>query len=272
MRTRESSHPRLDLPFRPSNGRPSHPVRFGELPGAHHPVDGRPSQARAPLDFGACQQSIPRFRRHDTKPFRSLSRVSLPLPRDSPSHRPGSLAPAARTRSGRSERVRTVQDERSEVGSFSRMGTPSRHSDPGPVHCRVFSESSGRRARCVRCSRRSVAVARAGVNALAGRAVRRLVKDGRTDAPKPRWVPADPGAIRQLERVDRDLLTRRDVERPFGGAGGADCCGRSGRGSPATRGCCGGPTSCGRFGSSGGGRRFPDRGAAAVASRVSRRA
>ena len=36
--------------------------------------------------------------------------------------------------------------------------------------------------------------------------------DGRTDAPKPWWVPAIPGAIRQLERVDRDLLTRRDVK------------------------------------------------------------
>ena len=138
MRARQSSDPRFDLAFRPSNGRPSHPVRFGELPGAHHPVDGRPSQARAPLDFGACQQSILRFRRHDTKPLGSLSPVSLPLPRDSPSHRPAPLRRQPGPARGRSERVRAVQDERSEVGSFSRMGTPSRHSDPGPVHCRVF--------------------------------------------------------------------------------------------------------------------------------------
>ena len=182
MRARESSDPRFDLAFRPSNGRSSNPVRLGELTGAHHPVDGRPSQASAPLDFGACQQSIPRFRRHDTRPFRSLSTVSLQLPRDSLRHRLGSIAPAAWTNSWRSEWVRAVRDERSELGSFSRMGTPSRHSDPGPVHSWVFSESSGQRARCVGCSQRSVAVARAG---------------------------------------------------------GADCCGRSGRGSPATRGCYG---------------------------------
>ena len=126
MGARESSDPRFDLAFRPSNGRSSNPVRLGELPGAHHPVDGRPSKAGAPLDFGACQQSILRFRRHDTRPLGSLSSVSLPLPRDSPSHRPGSIAPAAWTHSRRSERVRAVQDERSEPGPFSRMGTPSR--------------------------------------------------------------------------------------------------------------------------------------------------
>ena len=34
--------------------------------------------------------------------------------------------------------------------------------------------------------------------------------------PKPRWLLAIPDAIRQLERLDRDLLTRRDVERLFG--------------------------------------------------------
>ena len=33
---------------------------------------------------------------------------------------------------------------------------------------------------------------------------------------KPRWLLALPDAIRQLEALDRDLLTRRDVERLFG--------------------------------------------------------
>ena len=33
---------------------------------------------------------------------------------------------------------------------------------------------------------------------------------------KPRWLLAVPDAIRQLEALDRDLLTRRDVERLFG--------------------------------------------------------
>ena len=33
---------------------------------------------------------------------------------------------------------------------------------------------------------------------------------------KPRWLLAIPDAIRQLEGLDRDLLTRRDVERLFG--------------------------------------------------------
>ena len=32
----------------------------------------------------------------------------------------------------------------------------------------------------------------------------------------PRWLLALPDAIRQLEALDRDLLTRRDVERLFG--------------------------------------------------------
>ena len=32
----------------------------------------------------------------------------------------------------------------------------------------------------------------------------------------PRWLLALPDAIRQLETLDRDLLTRRDVERLFG--------------------------------------------------------
>ena len=32
----------------------------------------------------------------------------------------------------------------------------------------------------------------------------------------PRWLLAIPDAIRQLEALDRDLLTRRDVERLFG--------------------------------------------------------
>ena len=34
--------------------------------------------------------------------------------------------------------------------------------------------------------------------------------------PKPRWLLAIPDAIRQLEGLDRDLLTRRDLERLFG--------------------------------------------------------
>ena len=142
--SRESGDPRFDLAFRPSNGRPSNPVRFRELTCAHLSVDGGPSQASAPLDLGACQQSILRFRRHDIQPFCALSPESLPLPRDSPGHRPGSIAPAAWTNSRHSEWVQAVQDERSELGSFCRMGTPTRHSDPGPVHCWV-SESSGRR-------------------------------------------------------------------------------------------------------------------------------
>ena len=33
---------------------------------------------------------------------------------------------------------------------------------------------------------------------------------------KPRWLLAIPDAIRQLEALDRDLLTRRDVEKLFG--------------------------------------------------------
>ena len=33
---------------------------------------------------------------------------------------------------------------------------------------------------------------------------------------KPRWLLAVPDAVRQLERLDRDLLTRRDLERLFG--------------------------------------------------------
>ena len=33
---------------------------------------------------------------------------------------------------------------------------------------------------------------------------------------KPRWLLAIPDAIRQLDALDRDLLTRRDLERLFG--------------------------------------------------------
>ena len=33
---------------------------------------------------------------------------------------------------------------------------------------------------------------------------------------RPRWLLAIPDAIRQLETLDRDLLTRRDLERLFG--------------------------------------------------------
>lgn len=34
--------------------------------------------------------------------------------------------------------------------------------------------------------------------------------------PQPRWLLAIPDAIRQLEALDRDLLTRRDLEQLFG--------------------------------------------------------
>ena len=34
--------------------------------------------------------------------------------------------------------------------------------------------------------------------------------------PTPRWLLAIPDAIRQLDQLDRDLLTRRDLERLFG--------------------------------------------------------
>ena len=34
--------------------------------------------------------------------------------------------------------------------------------------------------------------------------------------PKPRWLLAIPDAIQQLEKLDRTLLTRRDIERLFG--------------------------------------------------------
>jgi len=33
---------------------------------------------------------------------------------------------------------------------------------------------------------------------------------------KPRWLLAVPDAVRQLERLDRDLVTRRDLEKLFG--------------------------------------------------------
>ena len=33
---------------------------------------------------------------------------------------------------------------------------------------------------------------------------------------RPRWLVAIPDAIRQLEKLDQDLLTRRDMERLFG--------------------------------------------------------
>ena len=33
---------------------------------------------------------------------------------------------------------------------------------------------------------------------------------------RPRWLLAIPDAIRQLEALDRELLTRRDIERLFG--------------------------------------------------------
>ena len=42
------------------------------------------------------------------------------------------------------------------------------------------------------------------------------MREGCLMPPKPRWLLAIPDAIRQLEKLDRDLLTRRDVERLFG--------------------------------------------------------
>ena len=39
---------------------------------------------------------------------------------------------------------------------------------------------------------------------------------GRPVPAKPRWLLAIPDAIRQLEKLDPDLLTRRDLERLFG--------------------------------------------------------
>ena len=33
---------------------------------------------------------------------------------------------------------------------------------------------------------------------------------------RPRWLLAVPDAIRQLEELDRELLTRRDIEQLFG--------------------------------------------------------
>ena len=39
---------------------------------------------------------------------------------------------------------------------------------------------------------------------------------GRAVPARPRWLLAIPDAIRQLEALDQDLLTRRDIERLFG--------------------------------------------------------
>ena len=39
---------------------------------------------------------------------------------------------------------------------------------------------------------------------------------GRPVPAKPRWLLAIPDAIRQLEKLDQDILTRRDLERLFG--------------------------------------------------------
>ena len=59
--TWESSNPRFDLAFRPSNGRPTNLVRFRKFAGAHHPVDGGSPQASPPLNLGTYQQSIRRI-------------------------------------------------------------------------------------------------------------------------------------------------------------------------------------------------------------------
>ena len=52
----------------------------------------------------------------------------------------------------------------------------------------------------------------------------------------PRWLLAIPDAIRQLEALDRDLLTRRDLEQLFGvsRARAATLMQTFGAGSPAT--------------------------------------
>ena len=77
-----SSNPRVDLAFRPSNGRPSNPVRFREFTTPHLVVDGGVLQAHA-LHFGARHQSILRFRRHDlvpsvhSRPYRCRCSVTL---------------------------------------------------------------------------------------------------------------------------------------------------------------------------------------------------
>ena len=57
-------------------------------------------------------------------------------------------------------------------------------------------------------------VDRARAFTLARRLVR-LVRTARVPA-KPRWLLAIPDAISQLEKLDRTLLTRRDIERLFG--------------------------------------------------------
>ena len=67
--TWESSNPRFDLAFRPSNGRPTNPVRLRKFAGAHHPVDGGPTQTSAPLNLGASPQSVLWNVQHINNPF-----------------------------------------------------------------------------------------------------------------------------------------------------------------------------------------------------------
>ena len=76
---------------------------------------------------------------------------------------------------------------------------------------------------------------------------------------KPRWLLAIPAAISQLEQLDRDLLTRRDIERLFGvGKVRAAALMRTfgGPSSSATRGPCRGRSSCSISRSTGAGTAF----------------
>ena len=45
---------------------------------------------------------------------------------------------------------------------------------------------------------------------------------------KPRWLLSIPDAISQLEKLDRTLLTRRDIEHLFGVSKGPRSCRPSG--------------------------------------------
>ena len=74
----------------------------------------------------------------------------------------------------------------------------------------------------------------------------------------PRWLLAVPDAIRQLEALDRDLLTRRDVERLFGVSRARAAQRMRTFGAArvgATSVSFGGPRSCGSCGSTGSGPR-----------------
>ena len=75
-----------------------------------------------------------------------------------------------------------------------------------------------------------------------------------------RWLLAIPDAISQVDQLDRQLLTRRDIERLCGvlkARGGDARCRPSGRSSPATNGP--GPGSCSSSRSTGAGPRSASR-------------